>query len=702
MKRHLALLFSSFVILISSFSPAATGDFMFQKRTASGAWEPVVVTPQNSKNFAIDSSGNLIMATGGGTWASLTGNLSDNADLTAALNAKLSTTTAASTYQAQTLWLASLNTVAGSPPDTLVTVNGLGLFAALETGAAGYGLLNDATQADLRTSLGLGTLATQSATITDYATKAAALTTVAFVGDSIMLWTGNGNSVDEELFIEMHGNVTGSNHAMFSYGMNLIAGTMTDDALATSPKILIVEGGVNDIIAGASFATYEAKYDLILSKCHAANCHMMVEEIWPARGFVAMDDTKSAAIIAWNAALTVWVAANEGVELIEIYDALEDPGAATYLNPAYTSDGIHPNGTANLGVEAHAAILKAKLEGRNVFTPLVKGLVPASGGGTTNYLRADGTWAAVSGGVTSVTGTANQITVTGTTTPVLSLPATITGLTSVTSTTFVGSLTGTASGNAVLTGNAFTGANTTTVGTNSATPTAASSLTNSTAAISGTQSASPALIWTGQGWKTTSTAASQAVAYRAYVLPVQGTTNPTGLWTLQSSINGGAYSTALTVDSAGLLTTTSAVFAADFRFQAGTTGSIISPHGGNILFKSADEYVVKLFGASKNVVIDSTGGFGWSSGSPYSSDAVTLLEQESAGVVQVNNGTLNTRRDMSLRSLIHTDYIEGAEMTPPGNAAANKGRLYWDDSGGKTRLMVIFPTGAPQQISIEP
>ncbi len=29
----------------------------------------------------------------------------------------------------------------------------------------------------------------------------------------------------------------------------------------------------------------------------------------------------------------------------------------------------------------------------NVFTDLLKGLVPASGGGTTNFLRADGTWA---------------------------------------------------------------------------------------------------------------------------------------------------------------------------------------------------------------------------------------------------------------------------------------------------------------------
>jgi hypothetical protein len=60
-----------------------------------------------------------------------------------------------------------------------------------------------------------------------------------------------------------------------------------------------------------------------------------------------------------------------------------------------------------------------------------------------------------SGGVTSITGTANQITVTGTTTPVLSLPATITGLTSLTSATFSSAPSGTQVG---VTINAQTGA----------------------------------------------------------------------------------------------------------------------------------------------------------------------------------------------------------------------------------------------------
>lgn len=164
-----------------------------------------------------------------------------------------------------------------------------------------------------------------------------------------------------------------------------------------------------------------------------------------------------------------------------------------------------------------------------------------------------------------------------------STATTLAGLTSVTSTTFVGALTGnastattattastvttnanltgavTSSGNAtslgsftkaalntavndddvaVISGNSFTGANTVTVGTNSATPVTASTLQNTTAAISGTQSASPGLVLEGRGWKTTATAASQAVSWKQYVLPVQGTTTPTSEWRLLSNTNG--------------------------------------------------------------------------------------------------------------------------------------------------------------------
>lgn len=83
-------------------------------------------------------------------------------------------------------------------------------------------------------------------------------------------------------------------------------------------------------------------------------------------------------------------------------------------------------------------------------------------------------------------------------------------------------------------------------------------------------------------------------------------------------------------------------------------------------------------------------GYGWS-GSPEASQANAYLMSNAAQLVNLR-GASNT---------------EGAtlsfyEMTAP-TGAANSGRLYVEDNGGgKTRLMVIFGSGAAQQIAIEP
>jgi hypothetical protein len=47
-------------------------------------------------------------------------------------------------------------------------------------------------------------------------------------------------------------------------------------------------------------------------------------------------------------------------------------------------------------------------------------------------------------------------------------------------------------------------------------------------------------------------------------------------------------------------------------------------------------------------------------------------------------------------------FIEGTEIADPAAPAANGGRLYFKDVGGKTAFMARFPTGAVQQIAIEP
>jgi len=56
-----------------------------------------------------------------------------------------------------------------------------------------------------------------------------------------------------------------------------------------------------------------------------------------------------------------------------------------------------------------------------------------------------------------------------------------------------------------------------------------------------------------------------------------------------------------------------------------------------------------------------------------------------------------------VRRMFVAEYWEGSEMTAPAAPAANKFRLYSEDNGsGKTRLVVLFPTGAAQVIATEP
>lgn len=73
---------------------------------------------------------------------------------------------------------------------------------------------------------------------------------------------------------------------------------------------------------------------------------------------------------------------------------------------------------------------------------------------------------------------------------------------------------------------------------------------NTTSAANGSQQISPSIVLEGQGWKTNATAGSQSVKFINYVLPVQGSANPTANWTLDYSINGSALTNALKFSTA--------------------------------------------------------------------------------------------------------------------------------------------------------
>jgi hypothetical protein len=116
---------------------------------------------------------------------------------------------------------------------------------------------------------------------------------------------------------------------------------------------------------------------------------------------------------------------------------------------------------------------------------------------------------------------------------------------------------------------------------------------NTTAAAAGAQQISPGIRWSGNGWKTTATAASQQVEFLADVLPVQGSTNPSATWRLGSQINGtGGFTNSLTYTSGGVLTvpTSATIAGTSIGNSIVANGSVSAASTGAISFNTRGRF----------------------------------------------------------------------------------------------------------------
>lgn len=139
-------------------------------------------------------------------------------------------------------------------------------------------------------------------------------------------------------------------------------------------------------------------------------------------------------------------------------------------------------------------------------------------------------------------------------------------------------------------------------------------LTDPTAAASGNQEWSPRIRWTGQGWKTNTTAGSQETDAIAEIQPVQGTANPSFNWVLSGQINGGGYGALLTVPSGGNLNLNSGVYEingtqlAASNLQNGVNGS------GSIVLTISPTLTTPNIGAATGTSLAVTGNITTSGG----------------------------------------------------------------------------------------
>jgi hypothetical protein len=183
----------------------------------------------------------------------------------------------------------------------------------------------------------------------------------------------------------------------------------------------------------------------------------------------------------------------------------------------------------SLMTAANSAAATAVLD---TFTTSVKGLAPASGGGTTNFLRADGTWAAPAGGSGGTPGGA-------------------TGELQYNNAGAFESVT-----NSSVSGSTITLGNAEAIG---AGITPYLTLRNTTASTAVLNQNSPAIAWLGAGWASTP-AESRVTEWRSYSLNASGAADPTSQLAFQGRVSGGAWQTIL-------------------RLQVGANGNYISGSG---------------------------------------------------------------------------------------------------------------------------
>lgn len=270
-------------------------------------------------------------------------------------------------------------------------------------------------------------------------------------------------------------------------------------------------------------------------------------------------------------------------------------------------------------------------------------------------------------------------------------------------------------------------------------------LRNTTTAAAGAQQVSPATRWTGQGWKTNSTAASQPVDFLAYVLPIQGASSASGEWRLDSSIGGVPFSNIFKITTAGAVSATSLTTTGHNTFEGvtatGATGtgkhvySIAPAFTGQSAFTDTGEYPLNVlnntisasqgiasflasnladgssifFTLGKSVTATNCATFS------FTRNATTTSNRWSVGFFAADNlfnvfqsggaslGNPGTTTDPGAGNLALAGYIQPSGQavkwlsgsgSPDGAVAAPVGSLYTRTNGGTGTVLYVKETGA--------
>jgi hypothetical protein len=545
MIRFLLVLLSLPVLALSQGS---TNDYLLSQKPASGplvvrpvtpavgrllGWPTSINTPTAiTLGTGLSLSGSTLNATASSAWGDLTGIPAAITTLSSATAAGLALMDDAdAAAQRTTLGLGTLATQSGTLTDYLTTATAATTYQPLSATlttlssatAAGLALMDDANAAAQRTTLGLGTLATQSGTLTDYLTTATAATTYQPLSATLTTLssaTAAGLALMDDADATAQRTTLGLGTLATQSGTfsGTSSGTNTgDNAVNSNYSGLVTNATHTGDATGATALTLATVNSDVGSYGSATAAPAVTVN---AKGLVTAVTTNTITpAVGSITGLGTGVSTFLGTPtLANLNTAVSDADLAT--TGANTYSGLQQfSGTTHAGIRL------------NNLTTAERDAISSPAAGMAIWNTTDGRLQLHNGSAWT-------------------------------------------SGMVRLSGDTMTGALSVSLSALGTTSTAGASLINSTVASSGSgnQQVSPALLLRGNGWKTTATAASQTVDFIQDVLPVQGTTAPTGTWRLRTSINGGAAANVMEVDSVGAIYLPNGA--------AGATGKVFQYNGG--------------------------------------------------------------------------------------------------------------------------
>lgn len=211
----------------------------------------------------------------------------------------------------------------------------------------------------------------------------------------------------------------------------------------------------------------------------------------------------------------------------------------------------------------------------------------------------------------------------------------------------------------------------------------------------GTDSNVAAVTATIQGSLGTGTGAAGLVSFKAGYAAASGTTQHSsnqcfsvGTWPGISASYGAVWLGAATPTSSNM-----ALMGTGADTRINSSGSID-------FFNSASTFVFRV---NAGAIINSASNvFGWESGTSASNTNDTGLYRNAAGVVEINNGTAGTYRDLKLRNLLASggngSYVQTPSMTVANLAAAATAgagaRAFVTDATATTYLSTVAGGGS--------